>query len=122
MTKQVMFASVLALFGGPATAEAPHPLVETGLEAYEFLCAKCHGKDMVNPGTSSFDLRKWPQENRAGFEQSVLKGKGDMPAWEDVLLEGELEALWAYVVTRGGKEPLPEELASDTLDSGGTDG
>lgn len=100
----------LALFGAPGMAQDTHPLVVAGADAYDFLCAKCHGPKMVNPGVASFDLRKWPVENRTGFEDAVLNGKGDMPAWADILEPGELEALWAYVVSRGGSEPLPPEL------------
>jgi mono/diheme cytochrome c family protein len=46
----------------------------------------------------------------------VLKGKGDMPAWGDILLEEEIDALWRYVATRGGKEPFPE--VAETGDGG----
>lgn len=63
---------------------------------------------MKNPGTSSYDLRKWPQDRKDEFYNSVQNGKGDMPAWGDILLPDELDVLWIYVVTRGGKEPLPE--------------
>lgn len=98
----------LAFFGTPVVSEEPHPLLQDGLKAYEFFCSKCHGKDMVNPGTSSYDLRKWPQDNKLGFETSVLKGKGSMPAWGDVIYPEELEALWVYVATRGGTEPFPD--------------
>lgn len=101
---------MLALFGAPALAQDTHPLVVEGKEAYDFLCSKCHGQAMVNPGTSSYDLRKWPINDRVGFENSVLNGKDAMPAWADILEDGELEALWAYVVTRGGAEPLPADL------------
>jgi ABC-type amino acid transport substrate-binding protein len=34
-----------------------------------------------------------------------------MPAWGDILVEEELDALWRYVATRGGAEPFPEEGA-----------
>lgn len=110
--KPIIFAAVLAAFGAPALSQDVHPLITKGVKAYDFLCAKCHGPAMVNPGTSSFDLREWPREERARFEDSVLNGRGDMPAWADVLLEGELEALWAYVASRAGTEPLPADLTS----------
>ena len=101
----VLLAGLLSL-ATPAFAEAP-PLLEKGKSAYKQFCAHCHGIDMVNPGTSSYDLRKWPKDRKADFYTSVTKGKGDMPAWGDILLPEELDALWVYVVTRGGKEPLP---------------
>ena len=93
-------------------AEDPHPLFAAGLEAYEFFCSKCHGKDMVNPGTASFDLRKFPLDDKTRFYDSVRDGKGDMPAWGDVIYPEELDALWVYVATRGGTAPLPEEQSA----------
>lgn len=100
---------VLAILGSPANAEQS---LEFSKGVYKQFCSHCHGPDMVNPGTSSYDLRKWPQDNKEGFYTSVLKGKGDMPAWGDILLEDEIDALWLYVATRGGKEPFPEEKGS----------
>ncbi|WP_298918784.1 c-type cytochrome [uncultured Roseobacter sp.] len=100
---------VLALFGGPVAAQDSHPQFAAGLEAYEFFCSKCHGKDMVNPGVSSYDLRKFPRDQKDRFYSSVRKGKGDMPAWGDVIYPEELDALWVYVATRGGTEPFPDE-------------
>ncbi|MGC3939642.1 c-type cytochrome [Roseobacter sp. EG26] len=100
---------LLALFGGPVAAQDPHPQFAAGLEAYEFFCSKCHGKDIVNPGVSSYDLRKFPRDQKDRFYSSVRKGKGDMPAWGDVIYPEELDALWVYVATRGGTEPFPDE-------------
>ena len=67
---------------------------------------------MVNPGTSSFDLRKFPVDQKERFFTSVKDGRGAMPAWGDVIYPEELDALWVYVATRGGKEPFPEEEKS----------
>ncbi|MGB1390715.1 MAG: hypothetical protein ACPG61_17720, partial [Paracoccaceae bacterium] len=59
-----------------------------------------------------YDLRKFPADQKDRFYTSVNKGRGDMPAWGDILLPDELDLLWKYVVTRGGKEPLPKEEAA----------
>lgn len=84
-------------------AAAPSPaLAAQGKELYTQLCSHCHGVNMVNPGTSSFDLRKFPHDDQARFVNSVTHGKNTMPAWGDMLQPGEIEALWAYVLT-GGK-------------------
>ena len=56
---------------------------------------------MVNAGTSSFDLRKFPHVDQARFVNSVTRGKNTMPAWGDMLQPDEISALWAYVVTGG---------------------
>ncbi|MEM8824366.1 MAG: cytochrome c [Pseudomonadota bacterium] len=122
MRNSLAILSGLALFVWPAIASEPasddplHPSVEFGAQVYKDVCAHCHGINMVNAGTSSYDLRKWPQDDRERFQNSVLYGRGDMPAWGDALFPGELEALWAYVVTRGGTEDLPPELADEFAD------
>ena len=103
---------LLALFGGPAAAQEAHPDLAAGLEAYEFFCSKCHGKNLVTSGVSAFDLRKFPVDEKDRFYTSVKEGKGDMPAWGDVIYPEELDALWVYVATRGGTQPFPEEEQS----------
>jgi mono/diheme cytochrome c family protein len=97
---------------GLATSVSADELSE-GKVLYKQFCSHCHGLNMVNPGTSSFDLRKFPRDNKARFITSVTKGKGNMPAWGDILLPHELEKLWIYVATRGGKQPMPEERAQE---------
>ncbi len=82
---------------------APSPeLVSQGKGLYRQLCSTCHGVNMVNPGTSSFDLRMFPREDRDRFVGSVTHGKNSMPAWGDMLQPDEIEVLWAYV-RAGGK-------------------
>jgi mono/diheme cytochrome c family protein len=108
-TSNTVLAAILALSGAPIFAEGTVPDLEFGTKTYKDFCSHCHGLNMVNPGTSSYDLRKWPRDNKPDFLHAVANGKGDMPAWGDILLPGELEALWVYVATRAGTEPLPEE-------------
>ena len=81
----------------------PSPqLAVQGRGLYRQFCSNCHGVNMVNAGTSSFDLRKFPREDRERFVTSVTQGKNSMPAWGDILKPEEMEAIWAYVRT-GGK-------------------
>lgn len=75
-----------------------------GAELFEQICSHCHGPRMVNPGTVSFDLRKFPHDDRQRFFHSVTYGKKAMPPWKDVLHPDEIEALWAYV-RMGGVAP-----------------
>lgn len=107
--------AVLAAGGGDGSI----PDVSKGSSLYKQFCSHCHGINMVNPGTSSFDLRKFPQDQKDRFVTSVTKGKGDMPAWGDILLPEEVDSLWLYVVTRGGKEPPPDNAAGHPADPGG---
>lgn len=79
-----------------ATPEA----IKQGKRLYASVCARCHGVNLVNAGASTFDLRTFPLDQKARFVQSVLKGKGAMPAWEGSVTPEEVEALWAYVGVR----------------------
>ena len=112
----VMLTLMGLLPAAPSFAEdAGHPLFKDGNTLFKDFCSHCHGINMINPGTSSYDLRKWPVENKKGFVSSVMKGKGDMPAWGDILFPEEVDALWVYVIMRAGKEPFPEATAEMTL-------
>ena len=86
----------------PAAQEPPPALAVQGKKLFTQLCSHCHGVDMVNPGNVSFDLRKFPQDDKARFVNSVTHGKNAMPAWGDILQPDEFEAIWAYILT-GGK-------------------
>lgn len=83
----------------PAAEGVPHAV--QGRRLYTQLCSHCHGIRMVNPGNSSFDLRKFPHEDKARFVNSVTHGKNTMPAWGDMLKPEEIDLLWAYVLTGG---------------------
>lgn len=85
-------------------APEPPPSAEEfakGAELFAGICSHCHGPHMVNPGTASFDLRKFPHDDRARFFNSVRNGKNAMPPWKNVLHPDEIEAVWAYVRTGG---------------------
>ncbi len=59
---------------------------------------------MVNPGTITFDLRRFPHEDKPRFVHSVTEGKnGRMPAWGDLLSVQEIDEIWAYVKTGGAQ-------------------
>ncbi len=95
MTLCLVLAS--ATSAGAAEGDA-----DQGHDTYQDLCASCHGPDMVNPGTLSFDLRKFPKDDFARFRTSVLNGKGTaMPAWAGKVSDEDLANLWAYVRSGG---------------------
>ncbi len=72
-----------------------------GRDIYKDFCASCHGRDLVSTGLA-FDLRKFPQNDAARFQKSVLDGtaKG-MPPWKSQLSEQDVKALWDYVKSGG---------------------
>ena len=98
---------------GPAHAQPSTPAkgpvftqqaVDQGRDQYHRTCAQCHGRNMVNAGTTVYDLRKFPADQHERFLSSVVNGKGNMPAFKGAIDEAAIAALWAYVATRGGKE------------------
>lgn len=93
---------VLALLLLAATPAAGGE-IEEGAALYEQMCKHCHGPNMVNPGTVSFDLSKFPRNQIDRFYTSVRQGKDKMPPMGDLLKPFELDQLWAYVSSRGGK-------------------
>lgn len=78
--------------------------VQAGHAQFDRTCAQCHGRNMVNAGTTVFDLRKFPVDDRDRFFNSVTNGKGNMPSFKDGLTNEQISSLWSYVATRGGKE------------------
>jgi mono/diheme cytochrome c family protein len=98
------FAVVVTLLAAPpARAAEPTPeQIEEGVSIYEDFCAMCHGRDLINPGGLAFDLRKFPKDDFARFRNSVLNGKGGMPAWRDKLSDEDITLLWAYIGSSSG--------------------
>ena len=72
--------SLACAFSAPARA-ANAAAIEKGRALFNQMCSHCHGLDMVSPGTSAFDLRRFPHNEEARFRHSVTHGKGNMPAW-----------------------------------------
>jgi len=92
--------AVLAI-GVALSAGARADDADLGREVYDDFCVTCHGRDMVNPGGVTFDLRKFPKDDFERFRNAVLDGKPPaMPPWRDKISDDDLKLLWAYV--RGG--------------------
>jgi len=79
--------------------------IEAGRAQFHRTCSQCHGRNMVNSGTTVYDLRKFPLDDPDRFRNSVTNGKGNMPSFKEALTPEQIALLWAYVGTRGGKEP-----------------
>ena len=74
-------------------------LVQQGALTYQTNCQTCHGEDLLNNGTVSFDLRRLKADEHERFVNSVTNGKNAMPSWDGVLSDADLDALWAYIRT-----------------------
>ena len=75
---------------------------DLGREVYDDFCVTCHGRDMVNPGGVTIDLRKFPKDDFERFRGSVLNGKPPaMPSWRDKVGDEDIRLLWAYVRSGG---------------------
>jgi cytochrome c6 len=85
---------------GPYTIE----MVAQGKAQFHRTCSHCHGFNMVNSGTTVYDLRKFPVDQPDRFLNSVTNGKGNMPSFKSALDREAIQLLWTYVSTRGGKE------------------
>lgn len=100
--------ALAALLAVGVQAQAPARFasaeIEQGREQYHRSCAQCHGRNMVNAGTTTYDLRRFPSDQPERFVQSVNQGKGSMPSFKDALTPAQVQALWAYVGSRGGRE------------------
>jgi mono/diheme cytochrome c family protein len=71
--------------------------IDQGKAIYAEKCSHCHGPGMMNPGTITPDLRKFP-DDKARFVSTVKLGKNNrMPPWGDVLSDDEITSLWAYI-------------------------
>ena len=88
-----------------ASAHFASEQIHAGHLQYERTCAPCHGRNMVNSGTTVYDLRRFPRDQPERFFNSVTNGKGNMPSFRDALTPDQMQVLWAYVGSRGGKEP-----------------
>ena len=100
--------SVLTLLVGllcPAIATATEPTeaeIDQGRQVYDDACVSCHGRDMVNPGGVTFDLRTFPKDAFDRFRKAVLDGKPPaMPPWRDKVSDEDVTLLWAYVRNGG---------------------
>jgi mono/diheme cytochrome c family protein len=98
----VSFAVCVCLLSPIARAEPTEAQIDQGREVYGDFCATCHGRDMVNPGGVTFDLRKFPKDEYERFRNAVLNGKPPaMPPWRDKVSDDDLKLLWAYVRSGG---------------------
>lgn len=93
-------AAAPAAAQGDAPPAGPTP--EAGRKAYTSFCARCHGINLVVTGGAFFDLRRFPEADKARFVQSVSKGLRAMPAWEGIVKPEQIESIWLYIGSVNG--------------------
>lgn len=103
----VVLASGALLASAPAAAQARFGAeqITQGHAQFHRTCSQCHGRNMVNSGTTVYDLRRFPVDDPDRFFNSLNNGKGNMPSFKEALTQEQMKLLWAYVGSRGGKEP-----------------
>jgi mono/diheme cytochrome c family protein len=74
--------------------------VDLGKATYAEKCSHCHGPGMLNAGTITPDLRKFP-DDKERFFTIVKQGKNNkMPPWADLLNDDQIGTLWVYISSR----------------------
>jgi mono/diheme cytochrome c family protein len=74
--------------------------IDLGKAIFAEKCSHCHGPNMVNSGTITPDLRRFPDDHER-FVTTVKQGKNNrMPPWGDVLNDDDIANLWAYISSR----------------------
>jgi mono/diheme cytochrome c family protein len=75
-------------------------MIDRGKVTFAQKCSHCHGPNMVNAGTVTPDLRRFP-DDETRFSTTVKQGKNNrMPPWGDLLGDDEIKDLWAYISSR----------------------
>jgi mono/diheme cytochrome c family protein len=81
-------------------ADADQALIDQGKTTYAEKCSHCHGPGLLNPGTITPDLRRFP-DDRARFFAIVKEGRNNkMPPWADLLSDDQIGTLWVYISSR----------------------
>jgi mono/diheme cytochrome c family protein len=82
------------------TAHLDQTRIDLGKAIYAEKCSHCHGPGLLNAGTITPDLRRFP-DDRQRFATTVKQGKNNrMPPWGDILSDDDIAELWAYVSSR----------------------
>jgi mono/diheme cytochrome c family protein len=90
-------AAVLGV--APARAQSA---ADAGRDVYAEHCAQCHGERLIATGAAS-DLKLLRADQKAHFDEIVRNGKGQMPAWEGMISDEEIDQIWAYIRSRAEK-------------------
>jgi quinohemoprotein ethanol dehydrogenase len=94
----LLATGVVAIASVPAAAQNPEA-IEAGEQVYEEHCQSCHGEKLRSAGVMP-DLRDLGENDRAKFDEMVMNGRNQMPAWQGIVSPEALDQLWAFVRSR----------------------
>jgi mono/diheme cytochrome c family protein len=105
--RRIALAVALAAASLAASAqETTTDQAEAGRKIYVSTCQRCHGINLATNGIG-FDLRKFPQHDKARFLRSVTNGLRAMPPWGGTLKPEQMEQIWAYIGSVNGWPATP---------------
>jgi quinohemoprotein ethanol dehydrogenase len=93
------FAACALIGVSTATQAQDRVAIEAGEQVYDEHCAICHGAKLRSTGSIP-DLKEQKADGRARFDQMVLNGRNQMPAWQGVISPEEIDQIWAYIRSR----------------------
>jgi mono/diheme cytochrome c family protein len=83
----------------PARAQSE---IDAGRDVYAEHCATCHGERLSATGAAP-DLKLLRADQKVQFDERIRNGKGQMPAWEGMISDEEINQIWDYIRSRAGK-------------------
>jgi quinohemoprotein ethanol dehydrogenase len=97
--KLIWLAAVAAATASTPCAAQDSAAIEAGEQVYEEHCQSCHGEKLRSAGVVP-DLRDLGEKDRGKFDEMVMNGRNQMPAWQGIVSPEALDQLWAYVRSR----------------------
>lgn len=114
--KIAVLASLFSLFlaYGPGYAGGEAEKAMDGKAIFHERCAACHGLDGVPllPDVPEFAKGERLDKTDKELLQSLMQGKGMMPAWGEVLSEQDSERVLSYLKIIPGNKVFDEKCAS----------
>jgi mono/diheme cytochrome c family protein len=99
-------AALAAAWPAANAQTADADTAEAGRRIYVSSCQRCHGINLVTNGIG-FDLRTFPENDKARFVRSVTNGLRAMPAWGATLKPEQMDLVWAYIGSVNGWKAAP---------------
>lgn len=110
--KSIVLLLLILLHGSGNAAEIKKKVVNInkGKEIYHERCAACHGMDgnPILPASPNFAKGERMEKPDKELLQTMKHGKNQMPAWKDILNEGELKEVLTFARIVAGDKIFEE--------------